>query len=489
MQPVKPASLAIRVQCTGTVTEAALAQLEAALEAHPENVDLRFARAVMLEELSSLALARGAYKGVLARDPHHFGALMNLGTMLYVSGRIPEARILYQHATKYHPGEASASVNLATVLTETDPAAARATYEYALTIDPAHPTANYGLALLLEAQGEFEAARVYRERAFAQPIVHVAPYHGTAEPVRVLTLLGASGGNVVTTLILDDRYIQSTSLVADTYRAGMELPPHDVIFNAIGDAERSDDALEVAERIVAATHAPVINQPGAVRASVRSNVGRLGAVPNVIAPLTQLVPRAQITPAGLRARGYSFPVLLRAPGYHMGEHFSMARTPDDLATCLAAIPGAAVLVIQYLDARRSGIASKYRAFFVAGEIFPVHLARSSTQWKIHYVTSDMNVDDRYWAEERAYLTDMPATVGPQVMTALAGIVAMLGLDHGGIDFGIDADDNVLVFEANATMVIAWPPNDERAVYRRPPVQAILDATERLFRARAAAPRR
>lgn len=486
---MKPASLAIRVQCTGTVTEAALAQLEAALAAHPEDVDLRFARAVMLEELSSLALARGAYKGVLARDPQHFGALMNLGSMLYVAGRIPEARILYQHATKYHPGEPNASVNLATVLSETDPAASRATYEYALSIDPAHPTANYGLALLLEAQGELEAARTYRERAFEKPILHVAPYHGTGEPVRVLTLLGASGGNVVTTLILDDRYIQSTSLVADTYRDGMELPPHDVLFNAIGDAERSDDALEVAERIVAASHAPVINHPSAVRASLRNNVGRLNEVPNVIAPLTQLIPRAQITVDGLLARGYTFPVLLRAPGYHMGEHFSMARTPDDLAARVAEIPSSSVLVIQYLDARTGGVASKYRAFFIDGEIYPAHLARSASEWKIHYFSSDMNVDDRHWAEERAFLTDMAAFAGPAVMTALRGIAKVIGLDHGGIDFAIDANGKVLVFEANATMVIARPPNDERAAYRRPPIARILDATERLFRTRAAAPRR
>ena len=132
MPPIKPATLAFRVECTGNVTEEALAYLEAALEQHAEAVDLRFARACLLEELGRLTLARGAYKGVLARDAAPFGALMNLGTMLYLENRRPEARILYQHATKHHPAEASAFVNLGNVLAEEDAAASRAAYERAL---------------------------------------------------------------------------------------------------------------------------------------------------------------------------------------------------------------------------------------------------------------------------------------------------------------------------------------------------------------------
>ena len=140
---LKPATLAIRVDCTGNVTEEALAQIEALLATRTEAVDLRFARACLLEELGRLTLARGAYKGVLARDATHFGALMNLGTMLYLENRRPEARILYQHATQHHPREASAFVNLGNVLAEDNPAAARAAYERALELDPQHATGNF----------------------------------------------------------------------------------------------------------------------------------------------------------------------------------------------------------------------------------------------------------------------------------------------------------------------------------------------------------
>src|ERR1700729_3920219 len=176
MPPLKPATLAIRVTCDGNVTEEALAAIEAALETHPDAVDLLFARACLLEDLGRLTRARGAYKGVLARDATHFGALMNLGTMLYLENRRAEARILYEHATKHYPADAHGFVNLGNVLVEDDPAASRRAYERALELEPAHATANFGLALLLEAQGDAAAAQTYRRRAFAEPIIRTAPY-------------------------------------------------------------------------------------------------------------------------------------------------------------------------------------------------------------------------------------------------------------------------------------------------------------------------
>lgn len=484
MASPKPATLAIRIVCTGNVTEDALAQIEAALANHTEAVDLLFARACLLEELGRLTRARGAYKGVLARDAKHFGALMNLGTMLYLENRRPEARILYQHATKHYPGEASAFVNLGNVLAEDDPGASRAAYERALELDPAHPTAHFGLALLLEAQGDVQAAQTHRQRAFAEPIVRIAPYHGSGEPLRLLVLLAANGGNIVTTLLLDDNAVETASLVADSYRDGMTLPPHDLIFNAIGDAERADETLAIAERIAAASTAPILNRPAAVRLTRRDLVGRLNAIAGVTAPRTETLARAGLDAATLIARGFAFPLLLRSPGYHMGEHFTLVATPNDLATLLATLPGDEILVIEYLDARDpGGTVRKYRALFVDGALYPVHLAISRS-WKIHYFSADMRNNDAHRAEEATFLDDMASYLGPRAMTALTEIAALLELDYGGIDFGIGADGNILVFEANPTMAVYLPDEDERFAYRRAAITRIVAAVRAMFSRRA-----
>jgi hypothetical protein len=52
------------------------------------------------------------------------------------------------------------------------------------------------------------------------------------------------------------------------------------------------------------------------------------------------------------------------------------------------------------------------------------------------------------------------------MTTLARIADVLDLDHGGIDFGVNEAGEVLLFEANATMVVDPPDADERWGYRR-----------------------
>jgi glutathione synthase/RimK-type ligase-like ATP-grasp enzyme len=484
MPAAKPATLAIRIVCTGNVTEEALAQIETALADHSEAVDLLFARACLLEELGRLTRARGAYKGVLARDKTHFGALMNLGTMLYLENRRPEARILYQHATQHHPAQASAFVNLANVLAEDDAAASRAAYERALELDPAHATGNFGLALLLEAQGDVQGAQTYRQRAFAEPIVRIGPYHGTGDPLRLLVLLAANGGNIVTTLLIDDNVVQTISLVTDSYRDGMALPPHDVIFNAIGDAERADGTLAIAERIAARSSAPFLNRPAAVMQTRRADVERLNAVPGVTAPHTELLPRARITATALSERGFTFPLLLRSPGYHMGEHFTLVATPGDLAANLASLPGDEILAIAYLDARRAdGTVRKYRALMIGGRLYPVHLAISRA-WKIHYFSADMRDSDDNRAEEARYLSDMRGHLGPRAMAALEGIAALLDLDYGGIDFGISADGNVLVFEANPTMAVYLPDEDERFAYRRPAITNIVAAVRQMFSERS-----
>ena len=66
-------------------------------------------------------------------------------------------------------------------------------------------------------------------------------------------------------------------------------------------------------------------------------------------------------------------------------------------------------------------------------------------------------------------------LGDNTMRALADIQAALGLDYAGIDFGLSPAGELLLFEANATMVIAKPGDDPRWAYRRGAIDRVLDA--------------
>jgi hypothetical protein len=79
---------------------------------------------------------------------------------------------------------------------------------------------------------------------------------------------------------------------------------------------------------------------------------------------------------------------------------------------------------------------------------------------------------------------MEGVLGPRAMAALAEIQSRLGLDYAGIDFGLSANREILLFEANATMVVNPPEPDPKWAYRRPAVERIYSAVRRMLMLRA-----
>ena len=165
----------------------------------------------------------------------------------------------------------------------------------------------------------------------------------------------------------------------------------------------------------------------------------------------------------------------------------MIRNLLALGLCLAAaaLPGDTLLAIQYLDARgRDGMARKYRVMIIDGALYPLHLAIAS-DWKVHYFTAAMAGSAAHREEERRFLDDMGATLGPRAMAALRGIAAALDLDYAGVDFALGREGELLLFEANATMALIPPEPDPVWDYRRRAVDHALAAAKRMLERRAA----
>jgi hypothetical protein len=121
--------------------------------------------------------------------------------------------------------------------------------------------------------------------------------------------------------------------------------------------------------------------------------------------------------------------------------------------------------------------------FIDGIAYPLHLAISA-EWKVHYCTSGMAHNAAYRDEERRFLEDMPAVLGARATAALARICATLGLEYAGIDFALAADGSVLLFEANATMIVFPPGPDAIWDYRRRAISEVLEAATRMLLRRA-----
>jgi glutathione synthase/RimK-type ligase-like ATP-grasp enzyme len=341
----------------------------------------------------------------------------------------------------------------------------------------------------LEKLGDGEGAARHRERGFAGHSVVARPYRGTGAPLRVLLIVSAKGGNIPTNVILDDRIFAVTAVYAEYFDSADALPDHDVVFNAVGDADLCGDVLDAVSKITARSSVPVINPPYLIRDTGReANATRLSTLPDIVVPRTMLLARAPLeasdAAATLEKHGLHFPLLLRSPGFHTGQNFTRIESADTLTDAVRALPGHELLAIEYLDARGSdGMARKYRVMFIDGKFYPLHLALSH-DWKVHYFTSAMADDDAFRREEQAFLADMAAALGPRVLQALTQLHDALALDYGGVDFGVSPDGRLLLFEANATMAIVPPPPDPVWNYRRKPIAAAIDAARAMLFKRA-----
>ena len=474
--------------------ELRLAQLDELLARQPAGattIGIEIERAVLLAALNRRADAQRAFVDILRRAPTHFSALNEFGTLLTSMGAIDAACRVYSEAILHHPKNPMAYVNLANLLLRANKhLEARAHYETVLRIDPDYAEAHQGLGAVLSDLGDRAGARHHFQRGFRDHAVLTLPYRGTKPPVALLQLVSSGGGNIPTASLLDDSVYLTSVIVTDYLDPSVPLPPHQLIFNAIGDADLCEPALEAAIRLTARTKTPVINDPHAVMKTGRiSNAERLRAVPGVVTPRTIAIARDILAGpdgvAALTTHQFRFPLLLRSPGYHTGRNFIIVERAAELSAAAAGLPGDELLAIEYLDARgRDGNARKYRVMMIGGRCYPLHLAISG-KWKVHYFTADMADKPDHRLEEARFLGDMPAVLGDKAMAALERIQAALGLDYAGIDFGLGPDGDLLLFEANATMVIAPVAPDERWAYRRTANTAILEAVAAMIMQKSA----
>jgi hypothetical protein len=466
--------------------------LDRSLQQEPEALDARFERAGLLREEGRFEDAKREYLELLRRTPTDFGALNDFGTLVLKAGYKEAARSLFGAAVRHHPNNPMGHVNLANLLFligEADHA--RVHFEAALRADPDHIHAHRGMGNLLAERGDAAGARRHRDRAFKNHFLTTLPYRGVGPAVSVLLLVSASGGNIPTSSILDDRSFRTTVLVTEYDDPTVPLPEHDLVFNSIGDADLCREGLEAACSVLARTDRPVINHPLAVLKTGRAaNVERLRGVPNVIVSRMATLPRQLLAgseaAAAVAGKGFSFPFLVRAPGFHTGRYFVRVENLPGLVAAATEFPGDELCVIEQLDARDTdGLFRKCRVMIIDRKIYPLHLAISH-HWKVHYFRADMADCAENRAKDAEFLDDMAKVVGVRGMAALERINTALDLDYCGIDFAVDAKGDILLFEANATMVLVPLSMEQKWDYRRAAFDKVFAAVRSMLMTRLAA---
>ena len=144
-----------------------------------------------------------------------------------------------------------------------------------------------------------------------------------------------------------------------------------------------------------------------------------------------------------------------------------------------------LLVSPFHDFRSAdGHWRKYRLIFVDRRVYPYHLAIGE-DWLVHYWRAEMGRADWKKAEEERFLSDWRGVFGPKAAQAVEEVAHRLDLDYGGMDCALAQDGRVLLFEANACMLLHLDEPAATFPYKHRHVPLIREAFTRMVRERAA----
>jgi hypothetical protein len=233
-----------------------------------------------------------------------------------------------------------------------------------------------------------------------------------------------------------------------------ELAGYRTLFNMITEPEQNARTLENLRKILRGLPGKVVNRPEAVLRSTREQVAKLlDGVPGLIAPAAiRLLPgKANLAAGAIAKAGMSGRMILRQAGTHGGKIVGVF---DDVEALVGALePGKEHLATQFVDfSSADGLYRKYRVFFIGDRMILRHMLVSD-DWNVHAKDRSrfMTAHPGLIAEERALFERGAEPFDPPVRAVLDEIRKRMPLDFFGMDFGIRADGQVVLFEANATM--------------------------------------
>jgi hypothetical protein len=259
------------------------------------------------------------------------------------------------------------------------------------------------------------------------------------------------------------------------------------VFNAIGEPDIAQPLLKRLETFARRCGRPLLNRPAAVMQTQRHLLPELLAgLDDVLIPPCMRIDSPPVSRENLAAQldagRIGFPLLLRPLAKHGGEGVSLHQSLDTLWPAAQALNAPCYLTMFRNFRSADGHFRKYRSIFVDRQPFPYHLA-IGPQWMVHYFSAEMTSHPWKVEEERRFLEDPRTALGERATRALAAIGERLDLDYAGIDFTLLGDGRVLVFEANATMLVHREATNGMLAHKNVFVEQIVGAFERMQAAR------
>jgi tetratricopeptide (TPR) repeat protein len=432
------------------------------------------------------------YAQALSLDPGHWPSRTNLAQALIATHQTVIAKALLIELADERPRDAQVRHQLGKLHAERDELdAALDCFSSAVALNPGEAESLYWIGGIRQKMGDRDGAEAaYLRAAQLQPLIRRPAVKFPAE-FRVLALFAPFAGNTPTEYLLTgSAYDANTLAVFDGRDYDLETLRQnaDVVFNQISDADQAQALFPLVTDLVDRLRLPTVNLPRQVQQTTREIVARLlDGIPGCRIPKVLRLPADVGASTALEAAAtFAMPILVRPAGTHGGDDFEKFDEPGDVAGFVAQRPDAEHYLIEYLDYRSAdGHFRKYRFIFVGEEILPYHLA-IGPDWKLHHDSTDMIDHPWMQREEEDFLSDPTTVFNPGHYRALRAIRQAIDLEYLGIDCGLDAKGNLVVFEVNASMLVHQRNDD--FPYKAPFVERIRLAFDAMLRTMAMAPR-
>lgn len=460
-----------------------------ALQLKPDLAGVLFNLGLLLHrEREKPAEAIALFERLTAIAPNHIEAHYALGNAFRSLARVDNAVESYRRYVERLPNSALAHLVLGQTLSEAgQKEEAIAIIEKALTLNPDHALAHlahlaFGNALLDFGRTK-EAHSHFKQALLLQPLVTRKAAKANAV-FTVLLVLVPHAHNTPYEYLIDQADYDSHVLLllpGVEYDVAFLASRCDVVVNLVSDVDQDKAMLPMATSLIDRLAKPVINHPTKISSTDRESISTLlSSIPSCRVPKVERhCGAALISPGFLESSAAPpMPFLARLVGRHGGDEFEMIEAATDLEKLISCRPAEDYYLIEYLDYRSAdGFFRKYRFFFVGNEMLPYHLAIGA-QWKVHHFRTDMANHPWMQREEEAFLGAPEAVFGPRHFAALRAIRAAVGLEFFGIDCSLDRDGNIVVFEANASMLVHG--NNSDFPYKTPYVRRIKAAFEAML---------
>lgn len=431
----------------------------------------------LLCDLGRFDEAEAEFRRALEIDPGYVQSRINLGFAYGHLLRWVEAEACYRLALEAKPDFAEIHRRLGDLLSRSPGRGVDAIthLQRAIDLNPADAGSVITLGNVLMAEGRTEEARSLFLRARQiQPLITWPTKLG--KPTFSLLLLDAPGAGSTPLNYLAGNAAYDCHFIGIMpgleHDVAMLNGKCDLVFNMIADADNGKDVLPLARELADRLTHTVVNHPRKIMQTDRASIARkLTGIPLLRVPRTMRFAAEEQHTIPEAIKGLAFPLLIRCGGTHGGDDFEKAEDMGAITGFIAQHPGTTMYITEFVDYRSAdGYYRKYRLIFVNDEVLPYHLAIHN-HWMVHHFRTDMGEHEWMRQEEEAFLREPQGVFNEAHFAAFAQAAQAIGLDYCGMDCSLDQAGNIVMFEANATMLVHEELNNA-FVYKNPHIAKI-----------------